>query len=1371
MHTLHSQPVPCRAAHRLLPLAAAIALALSGPARAATEPGGLPNEKTVFTSGIQLDFTDEQVWDIPSVSNSLRYTATWNTSGSTGFGGVERTDVGDYGAEATLYGATDGEIGIVNTAEWYAPLVSGHYSLANDTSVVKLADGVSYRFDTGAGTATTDMTVAPADFLIKSDFIFDFAVSAGVRGEVCFVDCAGFGSSTNIVNFSVDKTVPLVEITPDSYYDIRDLFPDLEAGFSTDMINYANNFDNSALHAAGTLATTTASDDQPGAFTVGFDLDGIASLIPGVPPLGVNFDLSFSALGKDWDIASLSADLLDADLNQDLGVSQSYSLTPTAYVTYTFDQTVYVTHDSVTLATDFITVEPGESFTLSPLGPTQDLSQLVVTASYGLDANVTSSIAIYPSDLYLTLAVLQIQGDILGAGVNFGPLYSDSFTLGDFSDNVLLSVTRSSALSGIGTQQILSGQDGAIQITRDGAWAILEDQRWSAAPVSLVNGPGATLGATAADGLDGWSEPYRSADGGHGGLAMVLAVSGSAQPVSVDNAGTLEAVGGNGANGTVSGLDGFIGDGGNGGDATVIAAAGLAGPLQFNNSGSAAALAGDAGLAGGAGAVDGTPGDARVVDLRGATGPALIVNQATGGMAAVGGGTTGATAGGSGIVIDGSTATGDITVDNAGLMQARAGTGGGGTGTAAVILTGGGGDTVHNHGILDAGAGNLAIGTGAGDDGVTLFGNSVTLGDIDTGADTDWLALDGAGAYGGRFSNLELLRKTGPGIWALTGTDAGGADLVQVAGGVLQLGDGLNGMMITAGSTAALAGTGLDVTALATLYTGGLAVHDGAWLTGNGTVSLTSGSVGILGGGALRHRTVADRLTVAGGDVLFSQDSTFTAWIDNDLNDSELLLAGGGIGFTGATTLDIAPDGYYAITYTPKVHILASGAATVTGLDNLAPVFRLLPENLISSATPTARLRYDLSTDGTNVVLTNYRVPFEDAVLPGILTTSELAVAGVLSDTRPGDMDYAMGGLADYLDHLETLQSDTLTEELRNLNPEPLATHANIAWSVSRAFEHMVRRHMDTGRGSWGTANPVALAARFDAPRPARGLAAMAANAAGARNAGAGRALWVDAYGDSGDQNRRGDRLGYEFDTTGTAFGLDVPAGDWQVGGAVGYAASDTDYDRGQSDAEATTWSAGLYASRGARDHYLSGMLSLHTGDHELTRDLGAAGTARSNTRSTQAGLSLEAGLPRQAGDWTVTPLAGLQYDWIHVDDYREKGSLANMEVDDLYARSLSSRLGVKAETDLDERWTARLRGEWQHEFLDNTRTIGIGFIEAPDIPVFGIDAVEQSRDSLLLGMSLGYTRDSLTLGFDADVETRDAYVGYLLGAGVNYRF
>jgi len=139
---------------------------------------------------------------------------------------------------------------------------------------------------------------------------------------------------------------------------------------------------------------------------------------------------------------------------------------------------------------------------------------------------------------------------------------------------------------------------------------------------------------------------------------------------------------------------------------------------------------------------------------------------------------------------------------------------------------------------------------------------------------------------------------------------------------------------------------------------------------------------------------------------------------------------------------------------------------------------------------------------------------------------------------------------------------------------------------------------------------------------------------------------------------------------------------------------------------------------------------------------------------------------------WTIGLLAGLQYVHVEVDGFNEHSGSNNsnfcpecgpefpgpsLAVDEQNLNSLRSRLGGRLTYHVlnCEGWAFAVEGRaaWQHEFLDDSRTISGTLIDS-GLPSFGIRTPNPERDAALVGGGLNITfRNRYTVFGDYDAQ------------------
>lgn len=204
-------------------------------------------------------------------------------------------------------------------------------------------------------------------------------------------------------------------------------------------------------------------------------------------------------------------------------------------------------------------------------------------------------------------------------------------------------------------------------------------------------------------------------------------------------------------------------------------------------------------------------------------------------------------------------------------------------------------------------------------------------------------------------------------------------------------------------------------------------------------------------------------------------------------------------------------------------------------------------------------------------------------------------------------------------------------------------------------------------------------------------LASMDAEGSGiaAGNITNGLRAWIQAFGQTGQQDDRDGIDGFDIDTLGFAVGLDTQAlaDQMVIGLAFSYADSEVDSDNANNaNTEIDTYQISLYGTYNVDEAtYVSGQLGYAFGDNETTReDLGGINNldAQGDFDSNQFIARLEAGRAYEVGDMTtLTPHVLANYNYYDADSYRETGAGnagLNVDQDTLHVFELGA--GVDAD-------------------------------------------------------------------------------------------
>jgi outer membrane autotransporter protein len=218
--------------------------------------------------------------------------------------------------------------------------------------------------------------------------------------------------------------------------------------------------------------------------------------------------------------------------------------------------------------------------------------------------------------------------------------------------------------------------------------------------------------------------------------------------------------------------------------------------------------------------------------------------------------------------------------------------------------------------------------------------------------------------------------------------------------------------------------------------------------------------------------------------------------------------------------------------------------------------------------------------------------------------------------------------------------------------------------------------------------------------------------------------VWATGFGDFVSVDADANARGYDFTTGGFSLGIDYRITDQLAIGAMGdYSHTWTslqpsghiDVDSGRGGLYATWYHHGIYldaAIYGGHNNYDSGRSGL-------------GGLATGGTEGAEWSTFISGGYDFHFGPLSVGPIGALQYTYVNVDGFSEKGSLAPLQIHSGSAESLRSDVGFRA----FYQWqigrivvAPSLKAAWEHEYKYSALPITAGFagIPGPSATFFG---------------------------------------------------
>lgn len=632
------------------------------------------------------------------------------------------------------------------------------------------------------------------------------------------------------------------------------------------------------------------------------------------------------------------------------------------------------------------------------------------------------------------------------------------------------------------------------------------------------------------------------------------------------------------------------------------------------------------------------------------------------------------------------------------------------------------------------------------------FTTTVT-GDITTGVDGEGLITfaDDAGATLAIVGNI--------------GTSSAAVGALAIAGGAAQTftttGDlYVDAITANAVDTIRFLGDGAAQTVSGTITGGILAVGDGTTetdvtfsgaLAGLASLTVNDDSIAYFNANA----TTTGAFSADAATVQITNGATLTAATQTDADVTQFNVVvnqvGGGAQTNG--TYVLSGDAVNLANDTVHFVVKAGSAPLTTGASVLNNVFQGNAAATIAGSTTTDNsflYGFTLVADGNNVDVTIA----QDNSIESAATSSAGAVVGEvlmteLAASTDTEINLAQGNLA----------AAETQEEVNNVLESTLPT-------------------IDGGAvvGALNVSNRVAgvTSTRLAALRDGEASSGIAAG-----NMGEGLRGWVQAFGQTAEQDRRDGIDGYDADTYGVAIGAD---GETVQGGTVGVALSygNTDVDSkvgfgGQTDVD--SYQISVYGDAPLSDlMYVEGMVGYAWNDIETTRYNvgGIAGTnANGDFDANQFNAYAEIGRDyAQGGGLTLTPHALANWTYFDADDYTETGAGGlNLTVDNESMNVFELGVGVDAAWDIQNSngssvkpvLTAGARYDLVGDEVEATSTFTGGG------GAFSTQGMEPGRTTLNLGAGVTYyTLDNWELSAEYDFEYKadyDAHSGQVRAA------
>ena len=237
---------------------------------------------------------------------------------------------------------------------------------------------------------------------------------------------------------------------------------------------------------------------------------------------------------------------------------------------------------------------------------------------------------------------------------------------------------------------------------------------------------------------------------------------------------------------------------------------------------------------------------------------------------------------------------------------------------------------------------------------------------------------------------------------------------------------------------------------------------------------------------------------------------------------------------------------------------------------------------------------------------------------------------------------------------------------------------------------------------------------------------------------------WGKGFGYFGHQDARSAFTAYDTAIGGAMIAYDAPIlPNTRAGLGLGYAHSTIDGKTYDADVDFDTYQATAYIGHELGPWFIHGSMSVGWNKYYGERDISFPGidrTAKARYDGEDYTAFMDTGYHFSAHEFTLTPIASLQYSRVNISGYTEKGAGdINLKVESQGYDFLESGLGAKIERDFACRlgvFVPELHFKWLYELSNPKMTQSAAFLPVGS-PLFTTPGLKTDRDTYNVGTGL----------------------------------
>jgi outer membrane autotransporter protein len=283
-----------------------------------------------------------------------------------------------------------------------------------------------------------------------------------------------------------------------------------------------------------------------------------------------------------------------------------------------------------------------------------------------------------------------------------------------------------------------------------------------------------------------------------------------------------------------------------------------------------------------------------------------------------------------------------------------------------------------------------------------------------------------------------------------------------------------------------------------------------------------------------------------------------------------------------------------------------------------------------------------------------------------------------------------------------------------------------------------------------------------------------------------GIGIWARGVGEFGNQGSYGERTGFVYNTGGVVGGVDwQPRQDVIVGFGATYLGSALNWDQSGGNADVNYAKFGLYGSYFNPRWFVDGVFSGGLNWASTQRNInilsdtplipGVSRIATSSQTGHDLTVQCRGGVNFPLWNWSLTPMAGLAYFYLHQNAFEEQGADSlNLNLRANEAQTLRSTLGARLARTFTAPSGNKITPEaslgWAHDFTLDNRVINASLAELGGS--FATNGFTGDTNSLLAGAGItAQLTNGVALSGRYNTEVGRSFVAHMVNLGLRYEF